>query len=251
MSKWLIAVLVVVLAVVGFQATRADEERPGQAGAEEAPEREVDLKVIADPSHEKMNGQAPGTYKALFRTTKGDFTVVVKREWAPNGADRFYNLVKNGYYDGNRFFRVVEDFVVQWGIHGNKDVNDAWYDPKNDKAVNLKDDKRKVSNTVGRVTFANAGPNTRSTQLFINLANNKFLDDEVKMRGSVFAPFGEIDAAGMKVVKKLYSGYGEPPPNLQGVLAKQGNAVLDEYFPKLDAILTATIVEDEKEDKGE
>lgn len=255
MPKWMTTVaLCAVLAImvgIGLQQGVADDEPAGEVAAAEA-DREVDTSVISDPSHEKMNLTAPDSFKALFKTTQGEFTIKVTRDWAPNGSDRFYSLVKNGYYDGTRFFRVVEDFVVQWGIHGDPAVNKAWYDPKNEDAVNLKDDKRKKSNKAGTVVFANAGPNTRSTQLFINLGDNDFLDDEVKMRGSIFAPFGEIDEAGMKVVKKLFKGYGEPPRQLQGLLAEQGNSVLDEYFPKMDAIKTATIVEDEaKEDKAE
>ena len=253
MPKWmttmgLLAVIAALAVGIGMQQGVADDE---PAKADEQAASEVDLEVIADPSHEKMNLTAPDSYKALFKTTQGEFTIEVTREWAPNGADRFYSLVKNGYYDGTRFFRVVEDFVVQWGIHGDPVVNKAWYDPENEAAVNLKDDKRKKSNKVGTVTFANAGPNTRSTQLFINLGNNDFLDNEARV-GSIFAPFGEIDAKGMQVVNKLYKGYGEPPRQLQGMLAEQGNAVLDEYFPKMDSIKSATIVEEaKKEDQAE
>ena len=228
MPKWMTTVglgcLIAMLAIgIGLQQGVADAD-PGEedAEAEEQPAREVDLKVIGDPSHEKMNLTAPDTFKALFKTTQGEFTIEVTRGWAPNGADRFYSLVKNGYYDGTRFFRVIEDFVVQWGIHGDPEVNKAWFDPKNDDVVNLKDDKRKKSNKIGTVVFANAGPNTRSTQLFINLGDNTRLDDEVAMRGSVFAPFGEIDAEGMKVVKNLHKDYDEPPPQLQPLLAERG-----------------------------
>lgn len=250
MPKWMTSVglgCVIAMLVVGIGLQQGMAEDAAEEPAEDAEAREVDLKVIADPAHEKMNLTAPDTYKALFKTTAGDFTVTVKREWAPNGADRFYSLVKNGYYDGTRFFRVVEDFVVQWGIHGNPDVNKPWFDDKNDKVVNLKDDKRKVSNKAGTITFANAGPNTRSTQLFVNLGDNDFLDNEARV-GSIFAPFGQVDAEGMKVVKKLYSGYGEPPRQLQGLLAEQGNAILDEYFPKMDSIKSATIVDDKAEE---
>lgn len=255
MPKWMttagLGCVIAMLAVgIGLQQGLAE----GEAGAAEADAeaREVDLKVIGDPSHEKLNQTAPDTFKALFKTSAGEFTVTVTRDWAPNGADRFYSLVKTGYYDGTRFFRVVEDFVVQWGIHGEPEVNAAWYDPKNKDAVNLKDDKRKKSNKAGTIVFANAGPNTRSTQLFINLGDNDFLDDEIKMRGSVFAPFGQVDAEGMKVVKKLYNGYGEPPRQLQGLLAEKGNTILDEYFPKIDRIQSATIVaDDDKEAASE
>jgi len=252
MPKWMTTVgLCAVLALMigfGLQRGVADDEPAGEDAA--ADQREVDLKVISDPSHEKMNLTAPDTFKALFKTTQGDFTVKVTRDWAPKGADRFYSLVKNGYYDGTRFFRVVEDFVVQWGIHGNAEVNKAWYDPANKDAVNIKDDKRKKSNKKGTITFANAGPNTRSTQIFINLGDNDFLDNEARV-GSIFAPFGEIDAAGMKVVNKLYKGYGEPPRQIQGLLAERGNAILDAEFPKMDGIKSATIVDQAKEDAGE
>lgn len=252
MPKWMTTIgLVCVIALlvgIGLQQGVADEPAVKE---DEAPKRQVDVNVIGDPSHEKMNLTAPDSFKALFKTTKGEFTIEVTRDWAPIGADRFYSLVKNGYYDETRFFRVVEDFVVQWGIHGNPEVNKAWYDPANDEAVNLKDEKRKKSNKKGTVVFANAGPNTRSTQLFINLSDNARLDDEVAMRGSIFAPFGQIDEAGMKVVDKLYKGYDRLPPNLQGVLAEKGNAILDEYFPKMDGIITATIVADKKEEAAE
>lgn len=250
MPKWMTTVgLCAALALmigIGLQQGMAEDDAADKA--DDAEQREVDLKVLADPAHEKMSLTAPDTYKVQFKTTQGDFTVKVTRDWAPNGADRFYSLVKNGYYDSTRFFRVVEDFVVQWGIHGDPEVNAAWYDPKNKDTVNIKDDKRKQSNKAGTITFANAGPNTRSTQIFINLGDNDFLDNEARV-GSIFAPFGEIDPAGMKVVNKLYKGYGEPPRQLQGLLAEKGNAILDEYFPKMDSIKSATIVEDKTPEK--
>ena len=244
-SVLLLVIVAAMIIGIGLQTGLADDHAGDKP--KDATESKADVEVIADPSHEKMNLTAPDSFKALFKTTQGEFTIEVDRSWAPNGADRFYSLVKNGYYDGTRFFRVVEDFVVQWGIHGNPKVNEAWYDDKNKAAVNLKDDKRKKSNATGTVVFANAGPNTRSTQLFINLGDNDFLDNEARV-GSIFAPFGKVDAEGMKVVKKLYAGYGEPPRQLQGLLAEKGNAVLDEYFPKMDAIETATIVDDKAEE---
>lgn len=250
MSRWiLIAVLglVVALAVsLNLNQASADGQEKDEKPDKPA-EREVDLKVISDPRHEKMNLTAPDTYEVLFHTTQGDFTVAVTRAWAPKGADRFYSLVKNGYYDGNRFFRVIEGFVVQWGLHGNKDVNLAWYDKNNREAATIDDDPVKQSNTKGRIVFATSGKDSRTTQLFINLGNNKRLD------GMGFSPFGEVKGEGMKVVEKLYKGYDEPPPNLQGAIVEKGNAVLDEFFPKLDAIKTATIVEkkDAEKDKAE
>jgi len=252
MPKWILIAalaLVATLAVgVGLQRAQADDK---PADAEQAPEpREVDLDVLADPSHEKMNQRAPATYEVLLRTTEGNFTVEVTRKWAPIGADRFYSLVKNGYYDGTKFFRVVPGFVVQWGIHGDKDVNAAWYDPKNKKHTNLKDDPVKETNDRGKIVFATAGPNTRTTQLFINLGDNQRLDD------MGFAPFGEVTGEGMKVVEKLYGKYELFDPRFdrdptkkisQGHIAQLGNEYLDEYFPKLDGIITATIVDKDGE----
>ena len=243
--KWtgVLGLALVLIAGAALQQATADdhEKEPAEAAEEKPAEREVDIKVISDPSHEKMKQKAPATYEALFKTTAGDFTVAVTREWAPNGADRFYNLVKNGYYDGNRFFRVVPGFVVQWGLHGDPAVNKAWVN--NREAGQIKDDKVKKSNTIGRLVFASAGPDTRTTQLFINFGNNKRLD------GMGFSPFGEIKGEGMKVVNKLHDGYGEPPGAIQSAIIEKGNAILDEYFPKLDAIKTATIVQNKQEEK--
>lgn len=236
-------------------AAKAYADEPGQAPqeapqeaeqeaeqAKEEPASEVDLKVISDPSHEKMNLTAPAKYEVLFKTTAGDFTLEVTRDWAPIGADRFYSLVKNGYYDGNRFFRVVPGFVVQWGLHGNKDVNQAWHDPENRQAAKIKDDQVEKSNTRGRIVFATSGPDSRTTQLFINLGNNQRLDS------MGFAPFGQVKGDGMKVVDKLFSGYGEPPGAIQSAIVQNGNSILDEFFPKLDAIQSATIVEQDADD---
>ena len=256
-----IRLLIVMLGLAGLlglalvaDVSSAQADKPVQAKAKDAEKREVDLKVLADPAHEKMNLKAPDTYEVRFKTTAGEFTIVVMRKWAPIGADRFYSLVKNGYYDGNRFFRVVPGFVVQWGLHGDKSVNKAWYDPKNKKAVNIKDDPVKQSNTKGRIVFATSGKDSRTTQLFINFGNNARLD------AMGFAPFGEVKGGGMKVVEKLYDGYGEPPGAIQSAIVERGNKVLDDFFPKLDSIITATVIEKDaekddkqgaKEDKGE
>ncbi len=208
---------------------------------------------FARPDSDAMNAEAPEAFDARFETSAGDFVIRVHREWAPNGADRFYNLVRSGYYDGQKFFRVVEGFVVQWGIHGDPDVSKLWRDAR------IADDpiREDVSNTAGRVVFANAGPDTRTTQLFINLEDNDFLDDPVRMRGSVFAPLGEV-IEGMDAVKAIYDGYIEPrqrsrirlPPERhqapdQAFVQEQGNAYLEKYFPKLDAIKSASIVRPE------
>jgi peptidyl-prolyl cis-trans isomerase A (cyclophilin A) len=171
--------------------------------------------------------KAPATYEVKFSTTKGDFVVQVNRAWAPLGADRFYNLVKHGYFTDAAFFRVVPGFIVQFGLSANPAVNKVW------AKANIKDDPVTQSNKPGTLTFATAGPNTRTTQLFINFGNNAPLD------GQGFAPFGLV-TSGMDVVKQIYSGYGEAPD--QGAITSQGKAYLDKSFPKLDSIKSATIV---------
>lgn len=249
MNKWMLVLIgccgLALLAVAFETPTVQAEDAPKAAEAAEAekPEREVDLELISDPAHEKMNLTAPDAYEVLFKTTAGEFTIEVTRDWAPIGADRFYSLVKNGYYDGNRFFRVVPGFVVQWGLHGDKAVNRAWYDPANREAVNINDDPVKKSNTKGRIVFATSGKDSRTTQLFINFGDNSRLD------GMGFSPFGEVKGDGMKVVEKLHDGYGEPPRGVQGAIVEHGNKILDDFFPKLDSIITATVIEKDKEEK--
>jgi peptidyl-prolyl cis-trans isomerase A (cyclophilin A) len=185
---------------------------------------------LSDPG--SLNEQAPPAYKAKFDTSKGSFVVEVQRDWAPNGADRFYNLVKNGFYDNTRFFRVIPGFMVQFGINGDPAVAAAWRD------ANIKDDPVKQSNARGTVTFATAGPNTRTTQVFVNFGNNDFLDNQG------FSPFGKV-VSGMEVVDSLYGGYGEGAPGgqgpNQGLIQQQGNAYLEQGFPKLDYVKKATI----------
>jgi peptidyl-prolyl cis-trans isomerase A (cyclophilin A) len=179
-----------------------------------------------------LNARAPAVYKARFDTSKGAFVVEVHRDWAPNGADRFYNLVKNGFYDNDRFFRVISGFMVQFGINGDPKISAVWRD------ANIKDDPVTQPNLPGYITFATAGPNTRTTQIFINYADNRALDRQG------FSPFGRV-VAGMPVVNALYSGYGEGAPQglgpEQGRIQAQGNAYLIGSFPKLDYIKKAAI----------
>jgi peptidyl-prolyl cis-trans isomerase A (cyclophilin A) len=186
--------------------------------------------ALANPA--ALNEQAPATYKVKFDTSKGPFVVEVHRDWAPNGADRFYNLVKNGFYNNARFFRVISGFMVQFGINGDPAISSKW------RGARINDDPVKQSNTRGLITFATAGPNTRTTQVFINFANNATLD------GQGFAPFGQV-ISGMNVVDALYSGYGEGAPSgagpEQGRVQSEGNAYLTSQFPKLDYIKSATI----------
>jgi peptidyl-prolyl cis-trans isomerase A (cyclophilin A) len=169
---------------------------------------------------------APAEYRASFDTSAGLFVVAVHRAWAPKGADRFYNLVKYGFFDNNRFFRVVPNFMVQFGINGDPEIQAPWRD------ADIPDDPLKGSNKRGTMTFANRGPNSRSTQVFINFKDNAMLDDR-------FMPFGEI-VTGMDVVDKIYSGYGEQPDQMQ--IQGRGNAYLTPAFPKLDFVKKATIV---------
>ncbi len=184
-----------------------------------------------DPS--KLTETAPATYKARFTTTQGDFVIEVTREWAPAGADRFYNLVKNGYYDDTAFFRVVEGFMVQFGISGNPALNNVW------REARIPDDAVKQSNKRGMVTFATSGPNSRTTQIFINFVDkNTFLD------GMGFAPFGKV-TEGMEIVDKLYKGYGEGAPRGAGpnqmLIQSRGNEYLKAEFDKLDYTKKAVI----------
>jgi peptidyl-prolyl cis-trans isomerase A (cyclophilin A) len=181
----------------------------------------------------QLTEKAPDTYKANFDTSKGAFVVEVHREWAPNGADRFYNLVKNGFYDDIRFFRVLDNFMAQFGINGDPAIQSVW------RGASLKDDPVKQSNKRGFITFATAGPNTRTTQVFIN-----YKDNSSSLDSQGFAPFGQV-TSGMDVVDKLYKDYGEGAPRgrgpEQGRLQQEGNAYLTKDFPKLDYIKTATI----------
>jgi len=189
-------------------------------------------KKLSNPA--ALTEKAPDTFRVNFDTTKGPFVVTVHRDWAPNGADRFYNLVKAGFYDDVRFFRVIPNFMAQFGIHGTPAVMSAW------RSAQIKDDPVKQSNQRGFVVFATAGPNTRTTQLFINFKDNSSLDKQG------FAPFGEV-TKGMDVVDKIYDGYGEGAPRgkgpEQGRLQNEGNAYLVKEFPKLDYIKTATVAQ--------
>jgi cyclophilin family peptidyl-prolyl cis-trans isomerase len=179
-----------------------------------------------------LREQAPATFKARFDTTKGAFVIEVTRAWAPKGADRFYNLVKNGFYDNARFFRVVSGFMVQFGINGDPGIMARW------RGAQISDDPVSQSNTRGMITFAMAGPNTRTSQVFINFGDNSQLD---KMG---FAPFGRV-VSGMNVVDAINAEYGEGAPRGRGPgqsrIQNEGNAYLSKDFPRMDYIKKATI----------
>jgi cyclophilin family peptidyl-prolyl cis-trans isomerase len=175
--------------------------------------------------------QAPATFRVRLETSKGPIVIEAHRDWSPNGVDRFYQLVQEGYYDDVRFFRVVPPFVVQFGMHGDPARNAQWANK------GLIDEPVKQTNRRGTVTYAkSAAPNSRTTQLFINLADNSGMLDQ-----QGFAPFGEV-VEGMSVVDRLYSGYGDEPTNRQGEIGAEGNAYLSRAFPKLDFIRTAKVV---------
>lgn len=179
-----------------------------------------------------LHAQAPPKYRVKFVTTKGTFEVEVTRAWAPRGADRFYNLVKNGFYNEASFFRVVPNHIVQFGLSANPLVSMAWRDAP------IPDDPVTQSNLRGTLAFAKAGRDSRTTQVFINLQDYTALD---RMH---FSPFGRV-VKGMEVVEKLYGGYGDAPPHGHGPsqtrITNEGKAYLDKEFPKLDSIKEAVI----------
>lgn len=176
---------------------------------------------------------APESYRVRLTTTKGDVLIAVTREWAPLAADRFYNLVKARYYDGVAFHRVLDNFVAEFGIHGDPWVNAAW------RQALMADEPVRQSNTRGRLTFSKNTPNSRTVQVFINLKDNRSLDEQG------FSPFGEV-LEGMGVVEALYSEYGDGPPRGQGVYQAmaiaRGDEYLNEEFPLLDRIRKAILL---------
>ena len=204
MKKLLVVALLLAAAAAGFAQTNAALKNPAA-----------------------LKERAPNMYKVKFDTSAGVFEIEVNADWSPNGADRFYNLVKNGYYDGCRFFRVVPGFMVQFGINGDPAIQRNW------ENANILDEMVKQGNTRGFITYAkSSAPNSRSTQVFINYKDNSSLNRQG------FAPFGKV-ISGMEVVDKIYSMYGEKPD--QGRIQAEGNAYLTKDFPKLDYVRKATI----------
>ena len=185
------------------------------------------LERLKDPA--QLTERAPDMFRARFETSQGQFVIAVERDWAPIAADRFYNLVKNGFYDGTRFFRVLDGFMAQFGLHADPDVQSAW------RSANLKDEPVMKSNTRGSVSFTReSSPNSRYTMIFINYKDNSYLDADG------FAPFGQV-VAGMDVADKLYGGYGRQNIPDQRRILREGNAYLLAEYPKLDFVKTATI----------
>jgi cyclophilin family peptidyl-prolyl cis-trans isomerase len=192
--------------------------------------------ALLDPAHPLWRRQAPEVFRVRCETTRGPFEVEVRRQWAPHGADRFFALAAAGFFDDSRFFRVVAGFIAQFGVAGDPAVTAVWRDRT------IPDDPVRQSNVRGTIAYAMTGPGTRSTQLYVNLADNTRLD------GQGFAPIGRV-ASGMDAVDRLHAGYGEQAGGgmrggRQGKLLAGGNAWLDAEFPKLDRLLRVRILEE-------
>lgn len=200
-------------------------ETVGKAAGEDPAKLEL-------PPPDKLVEQAPAEFRVRFETTKGDFVVLVNRKWSPNAADRFFNLVKAGYFRDIAIFRAIRGFMCQFGIHGDPAVSAVY-----SEASFQDDEYTGISNTEGKLTFARTGePHSRSTQLFINLGDNRRLDQ------MGFTPFAEV-VEGIEVVREINTEYGENPPNLQGNFQQLGNEYLRKNYPNLDYIRSITIVE--------
>ena len=207
-------------------ATKPAAAKPSAAPAKPAGPRQNTAALMNPRS---LTAKAPDTYKVRFKTTKGDIDVQVTRAWAPLGADRFWNLVRNGFYNDAAFFRVLPGFVAQFGLPANPKLSGVW------EAARITDDPVTQSNKRGTLSFATAGPNTRTTQIFINYGENARLDS------MGFAPFGVVLENGMAVADQFHSGYGERPN--QGRIGAEGKAYLDREFPQLDKILSIEILD--------
>ncbi len=212
--------LALLVALAGCGEREANNSQ--QAGvASDAPA------ALVSPDPVALAAAAPDSFTLVFVTSKGDVELRVRREWSPLGVDRLHYLANNGFFDGARFFRVVPGFVVQFGLSGRPDVDAAF------KRLMIADDSVRVSNRRGTLVFATSGPNSRTTQLFINLADNAMLDEQG------FSPMGEV-VAGMDVVDQINSEYGEQS-NIQGRIEREGNDFFRERFPALDSIVTVRI----------
>ena len=217
--------LVIALAAAAACGRGSD----GKNGGEGSP--------LLAPADSELARAAPDSFRVDLQTSKGLITVVARRAWAPHGVDRFYYLTKHGYYDSTYFFRVIENFVAQFGISGNPSITEVWANRR------IPDDPVRHPNTRGTLSFASQGPASRTVQLFINLRDNPKLDTF----GGGFPPIAEV-TSGLNVAESLYDGYGEGAPSglgpRQDLIAGQGNAYLRRYFPQLDLVQRATIVQE-------
>ncbi len=229
------AAVLFALPLVGCQTNPEQTAKPPATTTGAAPKAQPTAETPKGPispallAPSKATEKAPDKFKAKFTTTKGAFTVEVNRDWAPNGADRFYNLVKIGFFSDIAFFRAVDGFMVQFGIHGDPQVSSAWRDAR------IPDDTGKQSNKPGYLTFATSGPNSRTTQIFINYGDNARLD------AMGFPPIGQV-VEGMDVLNSLYKIYGETPSRSQMQIQTMGNAYLRSTFPNLDYIKSAAVL---------
>ena len=217
------AVVILAIALVAIAS---------RTGAQSAAERD---RALHDPSSAFWRDRAPDVYRVRFETTRGAFTLEVTRSMAPLGADRFYNLIRAGYYDDSRFSRVIKNYIVQFGVPRDSVLARLWYHNT------FPDDSLHVSNVRGSFAFAMRGPSDRTTQIYINLADN------VRNDGQGFSPFGRV-VEGMNVVDSLYNGYGDSSgggvrAGKQGPLLEGGNAFVDREYPKLDHLIRVTIVD--------
>jgi len=219
---------VVILAVLAVALTTCGHDRAACA------QTTGDRAQLMNPKAKTWSARSPDLFKVRIETSKGNIMIEVHRDWAPRGVDRFYNLVRGGFFDDSRFFRVRPGFIVQFGIPGNSAVATAWKDEA------IPDDPVRQSNTRGSIAYAMTGPDTRTTQLYINLSDNSRLDKDG------FAPLGRV-IEGMEVADRIYSGYDENAGGgmrggKQGKIFEGGNAHLDREFPKLDKLIHARIV---------
>ena len=186
------------------------------------------------PRRETAMGRGPDQYKVLLQTTKGDVVILVHRDWSPLGADHFYELTKMGFYNNNYFFRALKGYLVQWGINGSPKLNGKW------TSYPIRSDAPKVSNKMGTVVFVTLGPNSRWTQVFINLDDNS---PSLDPQG--FTPFGEV-TQGLENVQNIFMDYGDAPPRGSGpdpmIISNKGNKYLQKSFPELDRIKKAEVV---------
>lgn len=234
-STSLAVTLILAAVMLALTPTVSADEKAKPAATEEAAaaiEKEVNPALV-DPS--LATETAPDAFRVKLETTKGDVVILVNRSWAPNGVDRFYNLVKIGYYSDVAFYRVIRGFMAQCGFSPDPKISAAWSRKK------IADDPILQANTRGMVTFAMGGPNSRTTQFFINFADNSYL----KQHGA-FAPFGKV-ISGMDVMDSIYDGYGEGTPRGRGPdqarVAREGASYLRKSFPSLDYIIRATLEE--------
>ena len=235
----LTVISLILTALLAAGCSRKPSERPPAPVEEAAPPETAAPAPTLSPAEAarqrllnpaQLDEKAPETFRAKFTTSKGDFILEITRAWSPNGADRFYNLVKNGYYNDCRFFRVIDNFMVQFGINGDPSLNQVL------SQARISDDPVKQSNQRGYVTFAMTGqPNSRTTQIFINYKDNSFLDAQN------FTPFGRV-IDGMDIVDSFFNEYQEVPSENQQQIQAQGNAYLNKQFPKLDYVKNASII---------